>query len=308
MKVNSTFLLSGGAGRIITAIPALEKYARLNPGDDFKVLVYQWDNLYWNHPLLQSKTYSAGQKGMFELIIKKSQLISPEPYHRHSYYNQLTSLAEAFDEEINHTDDHSDLDKPNLYCNSTELLAASILVQQAKQAKSKRRFIVYQPYGSGIAMMDNQPYDSSGRSLNVDQALYLGQLLSRDAAVLYFGPNEFIHPKDDCLLNTLNMANIDIRFFMAIISQCDLFIGVDSVGQHIARAFNKPGLIIMGSTFEKNVTYPDFFKIYRNGIEPTYSPIRIGGLDCELADRANDNVMMFTKQQIEEIFQISRTL
>jgi len=32
--MNTTFLLNGGAGRIITAIPALEKNQKLNPADD----------------------------------------------------------------------------------------------------------------------------------------------------------------------------------------------------------------------------------------------------------------------------------
>jgi hypothetical protein len=64
----------------------------------------------------------------------------------------------------------------------------------------------------------------------------------------------------------------------------------------------------MGSTFEKNVSYPEFFKIYRNGVKPTYNPIRIGGLDCEFADRANDGIMDFTDHQIEEIYNIVRTL
>ena len=40
--MNTTFLLSGGAGRIIAAIPALEKYHRLNPDDDFRVVIYGW--------------------------------------------------------------------------------------------------------------------------------------------------------------------------------------------------------------------------------------------------------------------------
>lgn len=306
--MNSTFLLSGGAGRVITAIPALEKYARNNPEDDFNVLIYGWENLYWNHPLLQSKTYSAGQKGVFDLIVKKSILKSPEPYHRYSYYNQKTSLAEAFDEEINITDDHSDLTKANLYCHSGEISSAKKLILEAKQQKGRKKFIVYQPYGSGISMLNNKPYDSSGRSLDVDDALNLGYLLSQEFVVLYFGPHEFIHPQDNFMLNTKNINDANLRFFMAMISECDMFIGVDSVGQHIARAFDKPGLVVMGSTFEKNVSYPDFFRIYRNGVKPTYNPIRIGGVDCEFADRANDNIMKFSKNQIEEMFIMSKEI
>jgi hypothetical protein len=306
--MNTTFLISGGAGRVVAAIPALEKYHRLNPYDDFRVIIYGWENLYWNHPLLQSRTYGVGQKGIFDLIVKNSKLVSPEPYHRHSYYNQKTSLTEAFDEEINHTHDHSDLNVPKLYCHSGEIAAVQKLINEAKQQKGKRKFVVFQPYGSGIQMINNRPFDSSGRSLDVDAALQLGHLLSQDAVVLYFGPDEFIHPGDNFMMNVKNMSNIDLRFYMAMISQCDYFVGVDSVGQHMARAFNKPGLIIMGSTFEKNVTYPEHFKIYRNGVKPTYSPIRIGGIDCEFADRSNDGVMKFGEKEIREIYSIASVL
>jgi hypothetical protein len=306
--MNTTFLLSGGAGRIIAAIPALEKFHRLNPTDDFKVLIYGWENLYWNHPLLQSRTYGVGQKGIFDLVVKDSRLVSPEPYHNYYYYNQQINLAEAFDADINKTIDHSDLTSPNLYCHSGEVKTARKMIDEAKQQKNKKKFIVFQPYGSGIQLVNNRPLDSSGRSLDVDDALKLGQLLSQDAVVLYFGSNDFIHPGDNFMLNAKNIPGADLRFYMAMISQCDYFVGVDSVGQHMARAFNKPGLVIMGSTFEQNVSYPDYFKFYRNGVKPTYNPIRIGGIDCEFADRANDNIMIFNNKQIYEMYNIARTL
>jgi ADP-heptose:LPS heptosyltransferase len=301
-NLNTTFALSGGAGRIIAAIPALEKYAKLNPCDDFKVIIYGWENLYWNHPLLQNKTYSVGQKGIFDLIIKNSILESPEPYHMHSYYNQKTSLAEAFDEEINKTTDHSDLSIPHLYCHSNEIMSVQKLIDEAKQMKKKKKFVVFQPYGSGMSLVNNRPLDPSNRSLDVDDALKLAQLLDQDAVVLYFGPNEYIHPHDKVMMNTKNM-NTDLRFYMAMISQCDYFLGVDSVGQHMARAFDKKGLVIMGSTFEKNVSYPDHFEFYRNpAVNVHYNPIRIGGVDCEMADRLNDGVMKFKPEQIQEIY------
>lgn len=306
--MNTTFLLSGGAGRIICAVPALEKYARLNPCDDFQVIIYGWENLYWNHPLLQNRTYGVGTKGIFQNLVKNNKLISPEPYHCHGYYNQKLSMAEAFDEIINHTTDHSDLTKPNLYLHSSEIETARRMIQEALQQRGKSKFIVYQPYGSGISMVNNRPLDPSGRSLDCDDALKLGYLMSQDAVVLYFGPNEFIHPADDFMLNAKNISNVDLRFYMAMISQCDAFVGVDSVGQHIARAFDRSGMIIMGSTFEVNVSYPGHFRFYRNGVKPTYSPIRIGGIDCDFADRQNDGIMRFSPIEIEEMYSIVRTL
>lgn len=306
--MNTTFLLSGGAGRIIAAVPALEKYARLNPHDDFKVVVYGWESLYWNHPLLQQRTYGVGTKGLFDNVVKNSRLVSPEPYHVHGYYNQKLSMAEAFDQEINRTDDHSDLGKPNLYLHSNELQTAARMVEEAKQQKGKQKFVVFQPYGSGITVVNNRPHDASGRSLDVDDALELGRMLSRDATVLYFGPNDYIHPGDNFMINAKSIPGADLRFYMAMVSQCDYFVGVDSVGQHMARSFTKPGLIIMGSTFEVNVSYPEHFKFYRNGVKPTYSPIRIGGIDCDFADRANDGIMRFNKYQLEEMYSVTRTL
>jgi hypothetical protein len=306
--MNTTFLLSGGAGRIICAIPALEKYARLNPNDDFRVVIYGWENLYWNHPLLQSRTYGVDSKGVFDNLVKHNKLVSPEPYHCYGYYNQQLSMTEAFDELINNTSEHSDLTKPNLYLHSSEIQTATKMIQEAKQQKGKSKFILYQPYGSGISMVNNRPLDPSGRSLDCDDALKLGYMLSKDAVVLYFGPNEFIHPGDNFMMNAKNISNVDLRFYMAMISQADCFIGVDSVGQHMAKSFDRAGLIIMGSTFEVNVSYPGYFKFYRNGVKPTYSPIRIGGIDCDFADRANDGIMQFSQLQLEEMYQIVRTL
>jgi len=57
---------------------------------------------------------------------------------------------------------------------------------------------------------------------------------------------------------------------MALIAESDYFLGIDSVGQHMARALNKKGLVIMGSTFEK-ILVSNYFKFYRNkNKDPTY--------------------------------------
>jgi hypothetical protein len=299
-ELNKTFVINGGAGRVIAAIPALEKFARLNLDNDFRVLIYGWESLYWSHPTLQQRTYSIGQKGVFDEFIKNSELCIPEPYNRRSYYTQQKSIAEAFDEEINLTNDHSDLGKPNLYVQQTEARAVESILNQKKQEARKDKVIVFQPYGSGIAMLHNRPFDSSYRSLDVDDYLKVAKKLSEHALVVYFGPQEYIHPGDNFTFKPFDL-NPDLRFWMTLISQCNYFVGCDSLGQHMARAFDKPGTVIMGSTFERNVTYADHFTIFRNGLTPTYSPIRIAGIDCEFADRVNDRLMMFTDEQLNSL-------
>lgn len=293
-------MISGGAGRVICAIPALEKFAMNNPEDDFKIIVHGWDFLLWGNPILQNRTFGMGHKGMFEQFIKDNKLVVPEPYQLWSYYNQKKSMAECFDEEINNTDDHSDLLSPRLFTKKSERNFVVSMLSKAKLEKSKSKVVVFQPYGSTMTTVGGRSVDQSNRSLDPDDALYIAQQLSKHAVVLYFGEEQFIHPNDNVMLN-IHPMKPDLRIFMTSIQMADYFVGCDSVGQHIARAFNKPGTVVMGSTFEKNVSYPDHFKFFRNNIEPVYNPIRIGGIDCDLTDMINDRVMEFTREDLDSL-------
>lgn len=70
----------------------------------------------------------------------------------------------------------------------------------------------------------------------------------------------------------------------------------------MAYAFNKPGSIILGSTFAENISYPKHFNILeKKGIKKKYSPIRIDGLDGELINRYNDTCMDFTRKELDDI-------
>ena len=88
MTRKKVFSIDGGAGRAICAIPALEKYARLHPDEDWNIIIGGWDTLYFGNPLLQERTYSMDLKGIFKNLIKDSQIIHPEPYTLWQYYNQ----------------------------------------------------------------------------------------------------------------------------------------------------------------------------------------------------------------------------
>lgn len=289
---------------MITAIPALEKYARLNPQDNFTVLVHGWESLYWSHPLLQERTFSIGQKGTFEQYIRSNRVVCAEPYYVYGYYNQQLSLAQAFDQEINHTEDHSDLGNPQVYLSTLEQKSAQRILQEKMQEFKKSKVIIIQPYGSGMGVANNRPFDNSHRSMDVDDYLNLVTLIheqNKDVLIVYFGPPEFRHPGDKISVN-IDIAGADLRMYMALIAESDYFVGCDSVGQHMARALNKPGLVIMGATDEINVSYPGYFDIYRHqDRKPTYSPIRLTGQDCEFADRMNDGMMKFSTAQLVEI-------
>jgi ADP-heptose:LPS heptosyltransferase len=97
--------------------------------------------------------------------------------------------------------------------------------------------------------------------------------------------------------------NTDLRMWAAIIKQADYFVGVDSVGQHMARAVGTAGTVIFGSTFPVNTSYPDYFQIIEKTTVKKYSPIRIAGLDSQLADRFNDNCMDYNDAELNKVYQ-----
>lgn len=298
--MNSTFILDGGAGRLVTAIPALEKYAINNPGDDFRVLTAAWESLYWAHPLLQNRTFNINSKGTFDLHMKDRRVIHPEPYQLFEYYSQQKHLIESFDQIINKTNDHSDLDKPNLYITPQENQAAKLLIEKAVKKTNKKSVVVFQPYGSNMSMVNDRPHDPSYRSLDVDFALKMIYNLSKDYTVIYFGEKQFYHPGDNYSISFFDNG-ADLRMYMSLIANCNYFIGVDSVGQHMARAFNKPGTVILGATLESNVSYSNHFHIHRNQHVPTYVPIRMSNIDCEFANNLNSTTMLFDEVDIKKI-------
>ncbi len=303
MTRKKVFSIDGGAGRAICAIPALEKYARLHPDEDWNIIIGGWDTLYFGNPLLQERTYSMDVKGIFKNLIKDSQIIHPEPYTLWQYYNQQCSLAEAFDKIINETDDHSDLDKPNMYlCKAEEKNAANML-SGVKAKQNKDLTIVIQPLGRSARVDNGDIIDDSTRSIEPHVYHKLVKKLSQKYNIILMAEPDFINVLSSEDSVSEKPQGVDLRMWSAIIESVDYFIGCDSVGQHMARAFDIPGTVIMGSTFASNVSYPDFFNIIENkNIEKVYSPIRVAGFDCHLSDRLNDGLMDFSEDEVDEIY------
>jgi len=296
--VKKLFIIDGGAGRAIAAIPALIKHSRKN--DDFGILVYGWDTLYWGIPELQDRTFNPEQKGIFEqVVLKAEEIISPEPYRVPGYFKQEKSLAEAFDYLINNTDDHSDLGVPTLVTSKMEEANGAGIIVDAKREQKKNKTIVIQPYGRSIQKHPTGALlDESSRSLDPQSYLKLVKKLSTKYNVVLMCEHQFHDQQDTYTLK----PNVDIRTWVPFIAAADYFIGVDSVGQHIARAVGTPGTVILGSTFAVNITYPDYFNIIEKKDAKKYSPIRISTLEGHLADRANDTLMDFSDEELNVIY------
>lgn len=295
------FYIDGGAGRVIAAIPALEKYAKKNPDKDFVVAIPGWDFLVWGNQHLQDRTYGIDTKGLFDNVLQHCDIISPEPYRLWEYFHQKISLIEGFDQIINETNDHSDLTPPKLYLSKSEEKNAANILAGVKQAQKKDKTIVIQPFGRGIRKDGKDVIDDASRSIDPQSYLALCKKLSTKYNLVLFAEQDFFLEED----NMSAKLQMDLRMWAAVIEASDYFVGCDSVGQHMARAFNKPGTVIIGSTYPINTSYPDYFQIWENkDVEKKYSPIRICGLDSQLADRYNDKVMDLDDKKIDEIFKM----
>lgn len=297
--MKNIFWIDGGAGRVIAAIPALLKHARLNPNDDWAVLVGAWDFLLWGIPELQDRTYNLDTKGVFDNVVKHAEKITtPEPYRNPAYFNQEISLVEAFDREINNTTDHSDLGVPSLVFNMQERLVAKNTISDLKNANKRPKTIIIQPFGRGAKLDRETIIDEESRSLSPKDYITLVKKLSQKYNIIFFGEQEFQMKADTYTAK----YSCDLRQWGALIAESDYFIGCDSVGQHMARAVGTPGTVIFGSTFPINTSYPNYFQILDSGKHKKYSPIRIAGLDVTLANRLNESSMTFSDKEINDMY------
>lgn len=297
--MKTIFYIDGGAGRVITAIPALLKYHKLHPKEKWAILIPGWDNLYWGIPELQDRTYGVDTKGLFENVVKNAdRVVTPEPYRVPAYFRQEISIIEAFDQEINNTTDHSDLGLPILYFNKAERTVARNTIADLKNLQKKSKTVVFQPYGRGAKIERHVVVDEESRSLDSSSYMYLVQKFSQHYNMIFFGEPQFQQKDDKFAAN----YTCDLRQWGALIQEADYFIGIDSVGQHIARALNKPGTVIIGSTFPINTSYPKYFNIIEKSGVKKYNPIRIAGLDSTLANRLNEGTMNFTEVELDSVY------
>ena len=100
-KRPKAFFLNGGMGRIISAIPALEKYYEAKEDPDFIIVIEGICNIMNGHPTLDNKTYDMYHKNLFHTKLINMDIVSPEPYRLNEYFNQKCDIAQAFDMLIN---------------------------------------------------------------------------------------------------------------------------------------------------------------------------------------------------------------
>jgi ADP-heptose:LPS heptosyltransferase len=291
------FFLNGGAGRMISAIPAFEKYEQESGDKDFIIICEGGTDVFKGHPTLDARTYDVWHKNLFIEKLKDKDIISTEPYRVWEYYNQKCSIAQAFDIEINKKGIRP-LPKPTLNLSKDELLTGRKLISDVKKQIKKSKIVVFQPFGRGIQVVDDTPVDSTSRSIEFkDVKAIIKKLQDKDFGVILM--SEFkIDFTDEKFKDEIAMPeNVSMRQWAAIIKYADHFLGCDSLGQHLAHCLDKPATVLFGSTYPINVSYPEnkLFTILDMGEDTReYSPIRI--TQDERVDRKHETIMSMTPE------------
>ena len=289
--------LDGGLGRIITAIPALLKYHKNHPDEEWYVMIPGWDFMTWGFPELQERTFNPDARGSFDLYWKADQIITPEPYRLPAYYRNEISLREAFDVCINNSTDHGDLPPMQLRLSLQEKRMAKEIIENVKQKYKKPKTIVLQPYGSTATPHPSGIFDDSLRSMPEQMLKYFIDNLSKDYNLIFMGAKEFYDDK-----TYKPEPDPNLREWAAIIEAADYFIGCDSCGQHMCKALNKKASVMIAGTHRVNVTYDGFHIIER---DVTFYPdaMRISGFQSHMSSRLNEPRIEFTQEEIEIAYQ-----
>lgn len=300
VKTESTrskvFFVNGGAGRILTSIPALEKYFKKDPN---AIIVCEGLDIFFkNNPILFKRTFHPMHKNLFEDYIKERDIVTTEPYRRWEYYNQKCSLAQGFDLEINGEMEEVSFYKPSIYLTSIENVKGQLVINQIKEASGKEQIIILQPFGAGIQVDGQMIFDTSGRSMEYSDTVVLIEELSKKYAVILMSEIDLQLPEG----LKVGRPKANLREWASIIKAADYFVGCDSVGQHLAFAVETPSTVVLGGTYPINVSYPNTkgVTIIDLGKEKRqYSSIRIGF--TEDADINNSDLMKMTDNNIYEI-------
>jgi ADP-heptose:LPS heptosyltransferase len=288
---SKAFFINGGAGRVLCSIPALEKYEQESDDKDFLIVCEGGTDMFKGHPTLYKRAYDNWHKNLFEDKLINMTLVSPEPYRVWEYYNQKCNLSQAFDIEINNKGVR-ELSKPTFKLSIDELITAKNVIKEIKEKTKKNKILVFQPFGRGVIIDDNVILDPSGRSFEAANVINLIKKLQKDYGVVVMSEFTIDFKKHGCEDLVAIPQNINIRQWAAIIKECNVFLGCDSVGQHLAYTLETPAVVILGSTFRENVSYPDndIFEVHDMDEERRrYSPIRIT-ID-EVSDRTNQGIM-----------------
>tara|TARA_B100000902_G_scaffold84163_1_gene88653 strand:- start:1857 stop:3065 length:1209 start_codon:yes stop_codon:yes gene_type:complete len=303
-NLGKAFFINGGAGRVVCAIPALEKYANIHRDDDpdFIIVSESWQELFQGSACLRDRVYTIDHRGLFEEKLKNRDIVTPEPYRLNAYFNQKCNLVQAFDiliNELDHIPTGAESKVPALELNKIEQITGHNIVNEVREVTGKDKVVVFQPFGQSVQVEGKFIYDTSGRSFELINVVEIIEELKKDYGVIIMSQVEIPNWQE---MGIAMPSNMNLMQWSGVINASDYFLGCDSVGQHLSVAVSKPSTVVLGATYPENISYVDVASHHIMDVGKTkrnYSPIRLT-IDSAV-DRGNEDTMILKKTQVEEV-------
>ena len=293
--------MNGGAGRVLSSIPAFEKKKKENPDDDFIIVCEGGMEMFAGHPTLHKRAFDNWHKGLFDNYIKDRNCVTLEPYRIWEYYNQKASITQAFDIQMSNKGVRK-LDDPQIKLSSFEYAEGRNVVKEVREKSSKQRVIIFQPYGRSAQPVGDDLIDVGGRSFRTVDVVKIVKKLQQKYGVMVMSEFPADFQKMGCPDPVAQPEGAPLRIWAGMMAEADVFLGCDSVGQHLAHAVGTPAVVCIGATYQENISYPDsqkFQVLDLAGDTRVYDPIRVSMEDEK--QRANDGAMYLNDAAINEI-------
>lgn len=273
--------IDGGIGRVLCATGAITKFSKMHE----TIVITTYPEIFYNHPHIH-KVYNLNREYLWDDVIRHGEFIYPEPYHNHLYYNQKHHLTQSFNYLLNSDESFA---FPQVFLSKQEMTWAQQYIENIRMRTNCSYVLGYQPFGAGCVLNETWN-DPTNRSLTIDAARFLAENIN---------------------VTLLNMSHVPIdlpnvwqglfttREYLALASQINAILTVDSFLSHAASAFGKTGLLMLGATQVQNVGYPNYRVCYRDGFPKSYNPNRFTGA----VDRTK-NAMQYNGSELRTIVDI----
>ncbi len=277
--------IDGGIGRTICTIPALKRLSERFPNRKLIILTGH-TSIFENIPFIH-RVYKLDNDYLWDDVIKTGEFLYPEPYYNYLYYTQEHHLIQSFNFLLNGEDT---LLPSELFLTKEERSWGEQFISERKKELGNKSIAVLQMFGAGGCFVDNDFLDATNRSVHPENVEKLVEGLKNDLAFINASHIPISSPY-------VWQQDFSIRQLFSIIKACDMLLTIDSLSSHVGAVWGKPGVLLLGGTFQENVGYTHYTTIQRSEYPRLYFPNRFGG-KFELQD---NRTMQFTDTEIDNI-------
>lgn len=264
-------------GRVVAMSGAITELAKKRP---VKVITSR-PIVFRANPYV-TEVYGVDHPNLYKTVIKGNDYLELEPYTNPKFFNDAVNRLEIARETLW----LEKIAEPKLFLAEHEKENATIMnIPQGKIP------VLFQPFGSTMEMNGS---DRSYRSIKIDDAQYLADLLNQNG----FVPMLVIKPGKQPILNWCQVLDTpDLRSVMSLCSKYPVF-WMDSCLHHCAKAFWKKSVVIRAGTDAERFGYESDINL-REFPMVEHTPMRLPMNDFNF-DISNQNTNKFTKKFLED--------